>query len=263
MSRLLDTILDLVFAPVCLGCAGALSTTDPQRLVCDECRARLRPLAPPLCPRCGAPRLRTGRNDGPLCGECAEWPWALRAARSACVLERPASTLVHQLKYRGWRALAEPLAARMAEVELPADVRDETNVVVPVPTTRTRRRERGYNQTELLAQAFARRTGRVVAAVLERIGGSATQTALRPMARGTNVAGAFRVRPCVEHTLRNDHILLLDDVLTTGATAAECARVLVNAGARAASIITFARALDARRWAEPWADEPLELRGFG
>lgn len=259
---LLETILDLILAPVCLGCDAAIPGAAPERLICRACRSRLRPIPRPLCPRCGATRLRTGRKEGPVCGECGGWPPALRAARSACVLEPPASALVHQLKYRGWRALAEPMAECMSVVELPTDVREEAVTVVPVPTTASRRRERGYNQTDLLARAFARRTGRLVCSVLERTGAAATQTRLRPAARGTNVTGAFRVRECFAHIVPEGYFLLLDDVLTTGATAVECARVLVGAGARAASVITFARALDPRRWREPWPDQPLEVQAF-
>jgi ComF family protein len=155
--------------------------------------------------------------------------------------------LVHQLKYRGWRALAAPLADRMAAIRLPEDVVEEATVCVPVPTTRARLRQRGYNQAELLARAFAIRTGRQLRTVLERAGGARSQTALQPVARGANVAGAFRVAPGSAAVLRRAHLLLVDDVLTTGATAAECTRTLQEAGARCVSLITFARALDARR----------------
>ncbi|MBI4409664.1 MAG: ComF family protein [Gemmatimonadetes bacterium] len=247
MPDLLASLLDLVLAPVCLACDGVIAPGDTARLVCRGCRSRLRPLPPPVCPRCGAPRLRTGREPEPTCGECVAWPAALRAARSACLLAPPADRLVHQLKYRGWRALAEPLAERMAAVALPPDVERETGIVIPVPTTATRRRERGYNQAEVLARAYARRTRRDPRNLLQRRGAASTQTILQPAARGANVAGAFRLARGVERDVRGAHLLLVDDVLTTGATAAECARTLVAAGARAASIVTFARALDVHR----------------
>jgi len=181
------------------------------------------------------------------CPQCQGWPPALRAARSACLLEGPASVVVHQLKYRGWRALATVMGERMAALRLPDDAAAEAMLCVPVPTTPLRRRQRGYNQAELLAAAFARATGRTMRPALERRNGGGSQTALQPIARRANVAGAFRVPGTYAAGLRRAHVLLVDDVLTTGATAAECAHTLVAAGARCVTVITFARALDARR----------------
>ena len=236
-------LLDLVFAPICLGCDGPIAPGDAARLICRRCRARL-PVPPaPLCARCGAPRLRTGRQERELsCRECERWPPAVRAARSACLLLPPADRVVHQLKYRGWWALAQPMAERMAAVALPPDVVAEARVVVPVPTTAARRRERGYNQAELLARGYAKRTGRQLLRALERSTGASSQTSLQPAQRAANVSSAFRLAAGVERGLLAAHIILVDDVLTTGATAGECTRVLVAAGARAVSIVTFARA---------------------
>lgn len=241
-------LLDLVFSPVCLGCDGALPPGGPHRLVCGACRSRLRALPPPCCPRCGAPLPRTGRAPGHTCGECATWPASLRYARSAVWLHDPADRLVHQLKYRGWRALAEPLGAYMARLVLPVETRREAHVVVPVPTTPTRRRERGYNQAEQLARVLAERTGRRLCVALERRDRAGSQTALQPLERRSNVAGMFRAAPGEMAALRGAHVVLVDDVLTTGATVAECTRALVGAGVRCVSAVTFARALDARRF---------------
>lgn len=246
MRTLASALLDLVFAPICLGCDAPISPGDAARLVCRLCRARLVTPPPPCCDRCGAPRLRTGRTGEQTCPECAHWPDALAFARSACILEPPADRIVHQLKYRGWRAAAEPMAERMAALALPDAVRREATVVVPVPTTRSRLRERGYNQAELVARWYARLTGREVRLLLERRSGAASQTILQPVARGANVAGAFRIAGSAG-SLADAHLLLVDDVLTTGATAAECARTLAAAGARCVSIVTFARAPTARR----------------
>jgi ComF family protein len=240
-------LLDFLFAPVCLGCGGAIAPADDARLICRRCRSRLPSLPAPACPRCGAPRLQTGRPDASLsCRECAPWPPQLRAARAACVLRPPADRIVHQLKYRGWHALAEPMAERMAAITLPPDVVAEARLVVPVPTTPARRRTRGYNQAELLARAYARRTGRGALAALERSVGTSSQTNLQPVERGANVTGAFRSVASAERGLRGAHVLLVDDVLTTGATAAECTRQLVAAGARAVTLVTFARASTVR-----------------
>jgi ComF family protein len=241
------SFLDLVFAPRCLGCDGPIHPGDTARVVCRGCRLRLPAVPTPLCARCGAPRLLTGRDDGPGCPECVSWPPALRAARSVCMLAPPADQLVYRLKYRGWGILGEPLGRRLAQVVLPADVAAEARIVVPVPTTRKRMRQRGYNQAALIAEAFARATGRPLRPLLERQRADTSQTGLQPASRTANVAGTFRVPAGVERHVIDAHLLLVDDVLTTGATAAECARTLVAAGARCASVITFARAAQARR----------------
>ena len=179
-----------------------------------------------------------------MCRECAHWPAAIRAARAACLLKPPADRLVHELKYRGWRALAGPMGETMARVRLPDDAQREATVVVPVPTTRKRRRRRGYNQAEQLARAFAFRTGRRCLPLLVRRGESGTQTSLQPLERAANVAGAFELAGEARPHVNTQHLLLVDDVMTTGATAAECARALVEqGGARCVTVVTFARAL--------------------
>lgn len=242
---LLPALLDLVFAPVCLGCDAAILAADAQRLVCGRCRARLRRPPLPGCPRCGAPLLRTGRLPADTCPECQDWPPELTRARAAFVLQPPADRLVHQLKYRGWRALAGPMGALMGRAvdEFAADAA----FVVPVPTSAARIRQRGYNQAHELAAGLARSTGRTLLPALIRGRASGTQTALQPAARRANVAGVFQVAPGVVDRVRGEHLLLVDDVLTTGATAGECARVLADAGARDVSALTFARAVTARR----------------
>ena len=237
---ILQGLADLVFAPRCLGCGGG--TGDARRMVCGRCLSRLLPPPWPLCSRCGFPRLRTGREPGPTCQECAEWPTGLRAARSGFLLRDPADALVHQLKYRGWHRLAGPMAEGMARVRLPTDVRDEARLVVPVPTTALRRRERGYNQAALLADELASRTRRTVICALSRGAGVSSQTALQPAARMANVAGAFEPVPGVVQDIAGEHLLLVDDVLTTGATVTSCTEVLIAAGARCVSVLTFARA---------------------
>jgi ComF family protein len=237
---ILDGILDLVFAPRCLGCGA--SAAPGRQLVCGRCRSRLMPPPPPLCSRCGFPRLRTGRLPGPVCQECRDWPVALRVARSACLLRPPADALVHQLKYRAWQGLAPLMARAMAATSISADVRVEATLVVPVPTTAARLRQRGYNQAELLAGALAALSGRTTLCALQRGSGASSQTALQPVARLANVAGAFAPVQGMEADIAGEHLLLVDDVLTTGATVTACTLALVAAGARCVSVLTFARA---------------------
>ena len=238
-------LTDLILAPICLGCDGIIRAGDTARLVCRQCLTKLRPLPPPSCARCGAPLLATGRSRQESCSECATWPDCIAFARSACLLHPPADRIVHQLKYRGWKALAAPMANRMTRIDLPGTHDDL--VVVPVPTTKLRLRERGYNQAALLAGEYARLSNRRCAAWLDRGSARGSQTTLQPAERAANVAGSFTLTAQAFHEIGGAHVLLIDDVLTTGATAVECGRTLAAAGAASISILTFCRALDARR----------------
>jgi ComF family protein len=132
----------------------------------------------------------------------------------------------------------------MARLELPLETREEVSRVVPVPVSAARLRERGYNQAHLLARELARRHGwRDGDGLLERARSVASQTTLHRTERRANVAGAFRATAARTGELRREHVLLVDDVWTTGATALACADALIRGGARAVSVVTFARAL--------------------
>lgn len=248
-ADLRDGLLDLVFAPVCAACSAPVPTAHPERLVCSVCWARIREVPAPRCTRCWTP-LPPASEPGPRCAACGDLPPSVRVARSAYVMGDTARRLVHALKYRGWSALAEPMGRRMAAVPWPRDVEEEAHLVVPVPTSATRVRERGYNQAALLAAAFASRTGRAVeAGVLVRTRAGGTQTALHPDERRANVAGAFAVPLGRRGDVAGEHLLLVDDVWTTGATAVACAQALLEAGARVVSVATFARAIpELERW---------------
>jgi ComF family protein len=246
-------LADLVFSPVCLGCDAPVIPGPGQPLVCGRCRARLLRPPSPRCARCSAPLVLSGRTPEPgACADCREWDPALARADSACVLRPPADRLVHRLKYGGWRALADPLGEIMERVLRPdwraggRGPRTAEPMLVPVPTTRRRRRARGYDQAALLAEALSRRAGLECVPALARTGSRGSQISLQPSARRANVAGAFRLAVPMDR-IRGGRVLLVDDVLTTGATASECARVLADARAAEVALVTFARALDARR----------------
>jgi ComF family protein len=235
------SLFDLLLPRGCVACGGWIPDARTSSLVCDRCRSRL-PRAPwPRCARCHHP-LGTGRRAEDTCRECRTWPEVLRGARYAYVLDAPADDLVHALKYEGWRELAEEMGRDMARVPLPADAR-KASLVIPVPTTATRLRRRGYNQAELLARSMAGGLDLPLATVLERTRGGPTQVALHPSQRRANVKGAFAVRRGMTSCLRGAHVLLVDDVLTTGSTAGAAATELARAGASGVTLVTFARAL--------------------
>jgi ComF family protein len=155
----------------------------------------------------------------------------------------PASAIVHALKYAGWMRVADGMGERMSRLAWPRDVLEERAAVVPIPLAPARLRERGYNQSELLAHAVASRWRiPVLAGAVARSRATRSQTELTPEQRVGNVAGSFQLVERERDRIGGSHIMLLDDVVTTAATLNECARVLYAGGARIISYVTFGRA---------------------
>jgi ComF family protein len=240
-------IEQLLLPAECLICHGLLSDRDARNLVCPVCRQRFRAVRPPWCERCGQPEPHFGP-----CRLCATWPAALQAVRSAVWLEEGARRAIHALKYGGLPRIADDLAAAMRALQPPAD---GPLALIPIPLATKRLRERGYNQSEMLARSLARQWRiPVISDLLVRTRETPTQTTLTPETRLANVAGAFglRIDDCglrignqpVKSAIRNPQFttVLVDDVFTTGATLAEAARALEHAGAKTIHGVTFARA---------------------
>lgn len=241
----LSGLADLLLPRVCVSCERPLSATE-RGLVCGWCWTRLDALPFPQCARCGHPHIKHS------CRWCELLPPFVRAVRSVCWIPGGSGgTIVHALKYEGWRAAADGMAERIARLAWPRDVVDERTALVPVPLSRARIRERGFNQSELIARALGSRWHVPVwTDVLARERNTETQTRLTPGDRLRNVAGAFDVSSAASSRLRGAHLLLVDDVVTTAATLNACAEVLVRGGARIVSYVTFGRARSA-------SDRPL------
>jgi ComF family protein len=236
-EALLRDVLDLLLPRVCVSCDDAFAGARGD-VICPACWSRLSFLPHPHCHRCGHP------TEGRTCRFCELLPPFIRAARSVCWIPHPVgSAVVHALKYHGWTSAARGIAERMSRLSWPADVLRERAALVPVPLARARERERGFNQAALLSDALAARWRIPVwRDVMLRTRSTDTQTRLTPSERSANVLRAFRVRDGSRERLRGLHLVLVDDVLTTGATMNACATALFDSGARTLSYVTFGRA---------------------
>ena len=153
--------------------------------------------------------------------------------------------LVHALKYQGWTRVAPAMARRMARLDWPDDVREERTALVPIPLGHGRRRERGYNQAELLAHALSPWWNiPVLADALVRTRDTRSQVQLTPSERSGNVSQAFVVPKGRHSSLYGQHVVLVDDVITTAATVNAAVDALLDGGARIISCVTFGRAPD-------------------
>ncbi len=217
--------------------------------VCEACGQRFQAIQSPLCEVCGRP-FDSPHSLDHLCGVCHEKPPGFQAARSLGRYDGPLRTVIHQYKYHGWVQMAVPLA-RLLWVLLQVHWDPiQFDYVVPVPLHPRRLRQRGFNQAGLLAQrwpALAVAQGlaldhkRIASRLLVRIRHTAPQTGLNRPQRVTNLKQAFAVADL--QAVKDKQILLVDDVLTTGATADACARVLLGAGAADVRVLTLARAV--------------------
>jgi ComF family protein len=198
------------------------------------------PLSPPFCPRCGKPLdARPGR--GGLCQPCRSGDLqALDWARAVYPFTGPVREAIHRFKYGRERAraahLGQPVVALLDQLPSSDDYR-----LLPVPLSAERRRERGYNQAEELARVLAAATGWPLETALARTRATRPQVGLDRAARHRNVRGAFTWQGA---SLAGARLILVDDVLTTGATADACAAVLKAAGADWVGLVTVARAVD-------------------
>jgi ComF family protein len=238
--RWTGALLDLVFPPFCAVCRAPLSEARCGPL-CLPCWDALERIGPPWCRTCGVPmRAALRSTDTPLCGECRLRPPVFAYARAGARYGDVAREALHALKFKGRRGLAGPLADLIVEGGTARLPKGRPDLLVPVPLHPRRHRERGFNQAFLLARRLGE-AWRVSVRddVLLRVVATASQTALESNARRSNVRNAFRLRR--PETVAGRHVIVVDDILTTGATVSECVLTLQAGGAATVGVLTVAR----------------------
>jgi competence protein ComFC len=233
---LLNTLVELFYPSNCVGCGHP---QEPGTLLCTGCKATAPRIQPPFCRRCSRPY--EGAIVGEfLCPNCEDRALAFDCVVSIYQAKGVLRDLIHRYKYSGHfhlrRVLLEFLLEAMQDPRIQAIRAD---CLVPVPLHPTRLRERGFNQAEALAEALSKRTRVPVLQCIERRLYTNTQTRFDRMERMRNLRNVFAMRK--NSDVHGKHLVLLDDVLTTGSTLHECALVLRAAGAESVRAVTVAR----------------------
>jgi ComF family protein len=236
--RLGAALLDFLLPPRCLRCG---SQTGGDGALCAACWRKITFVGEPCCARCGLP-FDFPMDAGTICGQCAREEPPYARARAAFRYDEESRTLVLGFKHGDKLQLAPALAGFMRQAG--GDLLRACDAIVPVPLHWTRLFARRYNQAAVLAHALGRAAGKPVGADwLLRRRATPSQGRSGRAERRRNVAGAFALKPGCD--VRDLRVLLVDDVLTTGATAAECARVLLKSGASAVDVLTASRTVRA------------------
>ena len=236
LRRATDAFLSLLFPPHCAQCRAA---THARQHLCEACAEKAAKIEAPFCRLCSQPF--DGAIDGTFtCSNCEDRRFHFDCAVSRYRSDGVVRELVHRFKYDRCLYLRQTLAEWLAETLDDARITAHPfDYLVPVPLHAARQRDREFNQAALLAELLAERHGETVLHALKRIRYTTTQTQLDREERRQNLRNAFRVRH--PRRVAGSHLILVDDVFTTGSTVDECARVLKESGAASVRVITVAR----------------------
>ncbi|HTV32606.1 MAG TPA: ComF family protein [Methylocella sp.] len=232
--------LDLIFPPTCLACR---QSTGVAGSLCASCWSQVRFIERPFCERLGTPFATDLGQEGLLSPEAIAHPPVFSRARAVALFEEgPIRQLVHRLKYGDRMELAKPMGAWMARAG--SELLTEADLIVPIPLHKSRLTWRRFNQAQALAQSISSRCGVPTDPLsLVREKPTPSQVGLSRPQRALNLQGAFRVRPERVAQIAGRAIVLIDDVMTSGATANAAARALLRAGSARVDVLVFARAL--------------------
>jgi ComF family protein len=233
----LRALVSLFYPPLCVVCSADVAAG---KYLCAECEEKAPRIKPPFCEKCSE-QFAGAITGNFTCANCAHRRLYFDAAVSSYRSRGIVRKLVHQFKYGRQFHLRHPLADWLGETIHDPRLRDRRfDILLPVPLHPARERERGFNQAQLLADLLSARISVPVRPALERIRYTTTQTAFDRAERMENLRDAFRLRKKIG--VRGLQVLLVDDILTTGSTLSECARILREAGARSVYAVTAARA---------------------
>jgi competence protein ComFC len=234
----ISTLVDLLYPRQCQIC-GEVETCRRFSFLCDGCFDSAPRLNPPYCERCALPL--PGAFSAPFrCPNCSEMSLHFSRAMAPLRFQGVVRRVIHAFKYSHQRYWSQVLSSWLVDEAKSWNLSAEVDVVVPVPLFATRERERGFNQAKLLTEDFVKAV-RIPCEprALVRVRETETQTHLDRAERLENLRNAFQVRNA--DSIEGKRVLLMDDVLTTGSTANECARVLQEAGATSVLVFTLAR----------------------
>ena len=229
---MLANLMQLLIPPACLVCGSRIE--DQCQVLCSDCEAKIAPVSSAVCPVCGSEIQQFP------CEVCIEEDFAFDCARSLFRFQTPVKELIHSLKYSGYISPAGYFALPLAEMIEADPALQDHDYICAVPLHRVRKRERGYNQSDLIAYATSRLTGLPYFNPVSRCVNTLSQTLLSKTHRIKNLSNAFRVKNT--STVQGKKIMILDDVFTTGSTLNEIAKTLRLAGAAKITAITVARA---------------------
>jgi ComF family protein len=232
----LPGLISLLYPPACAICSADV---EPDKYLCEQCQAKLVRIKSPFCSRCSEPFQGQITNDFE-CANCAHRRLYFETAVSAFRSRGIVRQVILDFKYRGQFHLRHLVATWiLAALEDDRLRTRQFDLMVPVPLHPARKRQRGFNQAAVLAELLSRRISVPCRGLLERVRYTTTQTAFDRTERMENLRGAFRLGRNPD--VRQLRVLLIDDILTTGSTLSECARVLKSAGALSVHAATAAR----------------------
>ncbi len=230
---MLNNILNILFPETCPSCEDS-SHNHSIAPFCSDCWQSMVPYKGPKCQRCGKPLVS---DVSIICGECINDEPAFISAASFGLYNGPLKKAINLLKYHGVKRLSKPLSDILSRINLP-----EVDVVIPVPLHHKRLREREYNQSALIAYRIAKKYDYdLIQNCLIKTKDTSPQVGLSSKDRRKNIKNSFEVR--YQRIITGKKILLIDDVITTGATIRECSRVLNKAGASFIYAVTLAHGM--------------------
>jgi competence protein ComFC len=235
MRKIVDALIDLIFPPRCSVCGK-----NSAQALCGSCIANIQYLNDDVCQICGSPRDKYF-NSG-VCSDCRKQKPVYQMARSAAIYSGVMKNAIHHYKFNGVKRLSSPLSELLVRsVKSSGIPLQQVDQVIPVPLSAKREAKRGFNQAYELANGISKAFNiNIDNSSLKKIKDVRPQFELKRSERFENIKGAFKASKIME----GKGILLVDDIFTTGATACEASRALIDAGARYIYVVTLARAIE-------------------